>query len=125
MFTCFRCRFETELDDKVTDGGKYVNGCFCLRCSNREAGTTLVMPKDLRREVEAALADTAGGSYNFLPGVFTCIICHFEAELDDVILNAPSGCCICLRCYCRETATERPMPEALRRQIVAALAGVE
>jgi hypothetical protein len=32
------------------------------------------------------------------------------------------GQCICLRCYARETGTQRPMPKALRRELSATLA---
>jgi hypothetical protein len=49
--------------------------------------------------------------------MFLCIICHFEAELDDVAATATSGRCVCLRCYARVTDTERPMPKTLRRAV--------
>ena len=52
----------------------------------------------------------------------TCIICHFETELDDVVVVAGDGHCICLRCFDRETGGARPMPKALRREVSAALA---
>ena len=52
----------------------------------------------------------------------TCIICCFTAELDDVVSRIGPERCICLRCYARETGTERPMPQALRRQITSVLA---
>lgn len=52
--TCSICRFETELDDVVTRTAK---GCICLRCFGRETGSAVVMPKPLRREVIAALAE--------------------------------------------------------------------
>ncbi len=55
----------------------------------------------------------------------TCTICRFETELDDVVLGGRTGRCVCLRCFARETESERPMPKALRREIVAALADVE
>lgn len=55
-----------------------------------------------------------------------CIICRFETDLDDVVVgNAGGGRCVCLRCYSRETGTERPMPKALRRDVIAALAALE
>ena len=53
----------------------------------------------------------------------TCVICHFETELDDVVAHS-SGRCVCLRCYGRETGTERQMPKQLRRELSALLAGV-
>lgn len=52
----------------------------------------------------------------------TCIICHFETELDDVVVSSTTGRCICLRCFARETGTERPMPKTLRREVSAMLA---
>lgn len=55
----------------------------------------------------------------------TCIICHFETELDDMVVGNTGGHCICLRCFARETGSDRPMPKALRREISAALAALE
>ncbi len=57
--------------------------------------------------------------------MWTCRICRFETELDDVALAFADGSCACLRCYARETGTARPMPKALRRQLQAALAGAD
>jgi fumarate hydratase subunit beta len=37
------------------------------------------------------------------PAMITCTICKFETELDDVALGGPSGRCVCLRCFNRET----------------------
>ncbi len=54
--------------------------------------------------------------------MYTCTICHFGTELDDVVVATPGGLCICLRCYERETESGLPMPKALRREITAALA---
>jgi hypothetical protein len=56
-----------------------------------------------------------------------CTICRFETELDDVVVRASreGGHCICLCCFARQTGTERPMPKALRRDIIAALAALE
>jgi hypothetical protein len=54
--------------------------------------------------------------------MFTCTICRFETELDDVAVAGGTGRCVCLRCYARATGTAQPMPKALRRAIVAALA---
>jgi hypothetical protein len=51
-----------------------------------------------------------------------CRICHFATELDDVVLRFAGGACLCLRCYGRETGSARPMPKALRRDVIAALA---
>jgi hypothetical protein len=55
----------------------------------------------------------------------TCRICRFETEMDDVVLALPSGACVCLRCYDRETNSARPMPKALRRAVIDALAAFE
>jgi hypothetical protein len=51
-----------------------------------------------------------------------CQICRFDTELDDVVLRFASGTCLCLRCYGRATDAARPMPKALRRDLIAALA---
>ena len=55
----------------------------------------------------------------------TCTICHFETELDDVVLTLAGEHCVCLRCFTRETGSERPMPKSLRRDLVAALTAQE
>ena len=55
----------------------------------------------------------------------TCTICRFETELDDVVAPTAGGRCICLRCFERETGSARPMPKALRREIINALAAME
>lgn len=57
--------------------------------------------------------------------VYVCLLCRFETEKDDAIAPLSCGKCICLRCYARTTDTAVPMPDHLRRQLVAALAGVE
>jgi hypothetical protein len=54
-----------------------------------------------------------------------CRICHFHAELDDLVFVSASGRGVCLRCYGRETGSHRPMPVALRRAVSAALAELE
>ncbi len=56
--------------------------------------------------------------------MWTCRICRFETELDDVVVAFATGGCVCLRCYGRETATARPMPKALRQELIATLAEV-
>ena len=40
-------------------------------------------------------------------------------------LGGRTGRCVCLRCFDRETGSARPMPKALRRALVAALAAIE
>ena len=57
--------------------------------------------------------------------MFTCRICRFETELDDVVVAGASGACICLRRFGRETGIARPMPQPLRRELSAALATLE
>jgi hypothetical protein len=47
--------------------------------------------------------------------MYTCVICHFEALLDDEAIPL-SGCrCVGLGCYARETRTVLAMPKYLRR----------
>ena len=53
--------------------------------------------------------------------MLTCIICRFQTEFDDAISATASGRCVCLRCYMRETGTERPMPKALQRDVIETL----
>jgi hypothetical protein len=57
MSTCAICHFETNPDDVVVKNGRGL--CVCLRCFNRETGNELRMPKLLRRQVIAALAEAA------------------------------------------------------------------
>jgi hypothetical protein len=54
MRTCIVCRFDTEFDDIVTEGSD--GRCICLRCFVRETGSHRPMPKTLRHELIAALA---------------------------------------------------------------------
>jgi hypothetical protein len=54
----------------------------------------------------------------------TCLICRFDVPLDDAVVLTARGRCICLLCYGRETGSGRPMPKALRRQVIAALAEI-
>ena len=56
--------------------------------------------------------------------MLTCVICHFETELDDVAIPGSARSCVCLRCYARETDSERPMSKELRRDLEATLAGI-
>lgn len=44
-----------------------------------------------------------------------CRLCRFDIELDDVRLNFTSGMVICLKCFTRETQTDKPMPVEVRR----------
>jgi hypothetical protein len=54
-----------------------------------------------------------------------CRICHFDAELDDLVLVIAGGRPVCLRCYCRETGNHRPMPRSLCRALSDTLAALE
>jgi len=56
--------------------------------------------------------------------MFTCTICRFETELDDVVVAMAGDRCVCLRCYGRETGGVLPMPKALRRDVSTALAAM-
>lgn len=56
--------------------------------------------------------------------MFKCVICHFEATLDDAIAPSTNGRCVCLRCFARETGTDVVMPRDLRRDITSALAAL-
>jgi hypothetical protein len=38
------------------------------------------------------------------------------------VLRFPSGACLWLRCYTRATASARPMPTALQRDVIDTLA---
>jgi hypothetical protein len=53
----------------------------------------------------------------------TCVICRFETELDDIVVTLPSGRCVCLHCYDRETGNERRPAKSLRRSVEEAMAG--
>ena len=57
--------------------------------------------------------------------MFTCTLCRFETELDDVAITMTGDRCVCLRCFGRETGSAVPMPKPLRRALSAALAAVE
>lgn len=57
--------------------------------------------------------------------MWTCRLCRFPIEFDDVELRLTRGHCICLRCYRRETGAARDMPRTLQRQLLAALAALE
>jgi hypothetical protein len=58
--------------------------------------------------------------------MFTCIVCRFTHRLDDVAVSLSGhGRCICLACFAREAGAAKPMPKALRHQIINLLAGVD
>jgi hypothetical protein len=56
--------------------------------------------------------------------MFTCQMCHFETEWDDVAIAFQGDRCICLRCYGQATDTAKPMANGLRHQVIATLAAV-
>ena len=53
----------------------------------------------------------------------TCVICRFDTELDDVVVRLPSGRCVCLSCYDRETGNAPRPAKSLRRSVEDAMAG--
>ena len=57
MRTCTICRCGTELDDIVIGGAG--GRCICLRCFDRQTGSSRRMSHELRRVLTATLADIA------------------------------------------------------------------
>jgi recombinational DNA repair protein (RecF pathway) len=57
--------------------------------------------------------------------MYTCVVCRFPAELDDVVAPTKSGGCVCLRCFTAATETSKPMPKKLRQEIIITLADAE
>ncbi len=55
MLRCTLCHFDCPLDDVVVMRGD--RACICLSCFLRETGTEKRMPKPLRRQLIAALAE--------------------------------------------------------------------
>ncbi len=47
----------------------------------------------------------------------TCIICRFDVPLDDAMVPAADGRCICLYCFQRETASRLAVPDGLRSEV--------
>jgi hypothetical protein len=56
--------------------------------------------------------------------MMTCMICHFDTVLDDIVLSRADGQCVCLRCFGRETGSARQMPKALLRELSATLSSL-
>ncbi len=55
-----------------------------------------------------------------------CIICRFDVALDDIaITGSRPQRVVCLRCFTRETGTDRPLPRPLRQAVMAVLAAVD
>lgn len=57
--------------------------------------------------------------------MFTCSLCHFITELDDVVARRPFGHCLCLRCWSRRMGEARPMPRFLCHEISDVLARLD
>ena len=57
--------------------------------------------------------------------MYRCIICAFGVELDDTVVVAQNGRCICLRCFARETGSQKLMRKQLRQEVVETLATVQ
>ncbi|MGD9893463.1 MAG: hypothetical protein AB7R89_04760 [Dehalococcoidia bacterium] len=57
--------------------------------------------------------------------MWTCRICHFDTEFDDVELAFVDGRCICVRCFARETGSTLEMPKPLRQALDAVFAEFE
>ena len=57
--------------------------------------------------------------------MWTCRICRFDTELDDVVAVLADGTCVCLHCFDRETGGARRMPKDLRRELRTTLAAFE
>ena len=57
MRTCRLCLWQVTLDDVVV--ALRGDRCICLRCYLCETGGARAMPKDYRREIDAALAALA------------------------------------------------------------------
>ncbi len=53
-----------------------------------------------------------------------CILCAFATELDDAVLVTPTGRCLCLRCFARETASTLLVSKELRQELTAVLASL-
>lgn len=56
--------------------------------------------------------------------MYKCVICRFDAELDDVIAPVSNGRCVCLRCFTRETGGARAMSKELRQDLQSALSAI-
>ena len=54
-----------------------------------------------------------------------CILCAFDTEVDDAVVTGSNGRCICLRCFTRETDSQKRMAPQLRRELAATLATIE
>lgn len=49
--------------------------------------------------------------------LFRCVVCKFDVQFDDVEIHATRGTnCVCLRCYHRETGTEKALSKRSRQE---------
>jgi hypothetical protein len=54
-----------------------------------------------------------------------CVICRFAVELDDAVVPTSNGTCICVRCFARESESEKPVDRTLKASIETVLAEME
>ncbi len=66
MRTCRVCHFEAVLDDVAVEGSDGL--VVCLACYGHLTETRRTMPKDLRRDIQACLAELPAYSYTFAHG---------------------------------------------------------
>ena len=56
--------------------------------------------------------------------MYLCTVCHFWADLDDVVMGNPMrGTCICYRCF-RLAMDDPPMGKVLRRELQQVLSAI-
>lgn len=49
--------------------------------------------------------------------LFRCVVCHFEVQFDDVKIHATRGPnCVCVRCFHRETNSEKTLDKRSREE---------
>ena len=54
--------------------------------------------------------------------MYTCLLCKYPTELDDVMAPTQRGTCICLRCYLVQIEDLRRLPRELQAELRAVLA---
>ncbi len=47
--------------------------------------------------------------------MYTCRLCRWQVDLDDVAIRFTAGDVICVKCYARETQTDKRMSAAMER----------
>lgn len=50
-------------------------------------------------------------------GLYRCLVCGFDVEVDDARFVTERGTCICLRCFYREVGGSKQPTAALRREV--------